>query len=62
MSNLFAFYISLIAPPPPPIEIYAKLKSHSLIHAEPPELHFSGFELRKDYIKILVSKIPFRKI
>ncbi|XP_056286795.1 cilia- and flagella-associated protein 221 isoform X2 [Pseudoliparis swirei] len=34
-------------------KIYAKLKSHSLIHAEPPELHFSGFELRKDYIKIL---------
>ncbi|TNN56071.1 Cilia- and flagella-associated protein 221 [Liparis tanakae] len=34
-------------------KIYAKLKSHSLIHAEPPELHFSGFELRKDYIKYL---------
>ncbi|XP_034407877.1 cilia- and flagella-associated protein 221 [Cyclopterus lumpus] len=34
-------------------KIYAKLKSNSLIHAEPPELHFSGFELRKDYIKIL---------
>ncbi|KAM8722681.1 cilia- and flagella-associated protein 221 [Acanthopagrus schlegelii] len=34
-------------------KIYAKLKSNSLIQAEPPELHFSGFELEKDYIKIL---------
>uniref|UniRef100_A0A667XD05 Uncharacterized protein n=1 Tax=Myripristis murdjan TaxID=586833 RepID=A0A667XD05_9TELE len=41
-------------------KIYAKLKSNSLIHAEPSELHFSGFELGKDYIKVLVSKIPLR--
>ncbi|XP_068446413.1 cilia- and flagella-associated protein 221 isoform X2 [Clinocottus analis] len=34
-------------------KIYAKLKSNGLIHVEPPELHFSGFELEKDYIKIL---------
>uniref|UniRef100_A0A3Q3WCC6 Cep192-like domain-containing protein n=1 Tax=Mola mola TaxID=94237 RepID=A0A3Q3WCC6_MOLML len=35
------------------IDIYAKLKSNTLIQAEPLELHFSGFELGKDYIKIL---------
>ncbi|XP_034054666.1 cilia- and flagella-associated protein 221 isoform X1 [Gymnodraco acuticeps] len=34
-------------------KIYAKLKSNSLIQAEPAELHFSGFELGKDYVKIL---------
>ncbi|XP_068575700.1 cilia- and flagella-associated protein 221 [Cebidichthys violaceus] len=34
-------------------KIYAKLKSNNLIQAEPPELHFSGFELGKDYTKIL---------
>ncbi|XP_042369202.1 cilia- and flagella-associated protein 221 isoform X2 [Plectropomus leopardus] len=34
-------------------KIYAKLKSNTLIQAEPPELHFSGFELGKDYTKIL---------
>ncbi|XP_069377369.1 cilia- and flagella-associated protein 221 isoform X2 [Paralichthys olivaceus] len=34
-------------------KIYAKLKSNSLIEAEPPELHFSGFELGKDYVKNL---------
>ncbi|XP_070711423.1 cilia- and flagella-associated protein 221 [Pempheris klunzingeri] len=34
-------------------KIYAKLKSNSLIQAEPPVLHFSGFELEKDYMKIL---------
>ncbi|XP_037617594.1 cilia- and flagella-associated protein 221 isoform X1 [Sebastes umbrosus] len=34
-------------------KIYAKLKSNSQIQAEPPELHFSGFELGKDYTKIL---------
>ncbi|KAM9334117.1 cilia- and flagella-associated protein 221 [Symphorus nematophorus] len=34
-------------------KIYARLKSNSLIQAEPPELHFSGFELEKDYIKIV---------
>ncbi|XP_070814018.1 cilia- and flagella-associated protein 221 [Chaetodon trifascialis] len=34
-------------------KIYAKLKSNSLIQAEPPVLHFSGFELEKDYVKIL---------
>lgn len=45
----FFFLVSLT-------EIYAKLKSNSLIQAEPPELHFSGFELEKDYIKILVRK------
>ncbi|XP_070787047.1 cilia- and flagella-associated protein 221 [Enoplosus armatus] len=32
---------------------YAKLKSNSVIQAEPPVLHFSGLELGKDYIKIL---------
>ncbi|XP_029025636.2 cilia- and flagella-associated protein 221 [Betta splendens] len=34
-------------------KIYAKLKSNGLIQAEPPELHFSGFALEKDYTKIL---------
>ncbi|XP_020507399.2 cilia- and flagella-associated protein 221 isoform X1 [Labrus bergylta] len=34
-------------------KIFAKLKSNSLIQANPPELHFSGFELGKDYIKTL---------
>ncbi|KAF0046219.1 hypothetical protein F2P81_002748 [Scophthalmus maximus] len=34
-------------------KIYAKLKSNSLIEAEPPELHFSGFELGKDSLKTL---------
>ncbi|XP_035854667.1 cilia- and flagella-associated protein 221 isoform X2 [Sander lucioperca] len=34
-------------------KIYAKLKSNTLIQAEPPVLHFSGFELGKDYVKIL---------
>ncbi|XP_071320314.1 cilia- and flagella-associated protein 221 isoform X2 [Trachinotus anak] len=34
-------------------KMYAKLKSNSLIQAEPPELHFSGFDLGKDYLKIL---------
>ncbi|KAM3857076.1 cilia- and flagella-associated protein 221 [Diretmus argenteus] len=34
-------------------KIYAKLKSNSLIQAEPSVLHFSGFELGKDYLKIL---------
>ncbi|CAB1416371.1 unnamed protein product [Pleuronectes platessa] len=34
-------------------KIYAKLKSNSLVQAEPPELHFSGFELGQDYVKIL---------
>ncbi|XP_056882980.1 cilia- and flagella-associated protein 221 isoform X2 [Takifugu flavidus] len=40
---------------PNPLEskIYAKLKSNRLIQAEPAELHFSAFELQKDYIKIL---------
>lgn len=39
------------------VEIYANLKSNSLIQAEPSELHFSGFELGKDYVKILVRKV-----
>lgn len=54
------------------IEIYAKIKSNGLIQAEPPELHVSGFELGKDYVKILVrnfvffvfaicSPVPFRR-
>ncbi|XP_067117055.1 cilia- and flagella-associated protein 221 [Osmerus mordax] len=34
-------------------KICTKLKSNSVIHAEPSELHFSGFELGKDYCKIL---------
>ncbi|XP_041822424.1 cilia- and flagella-associated protein 221 [Chelmon rostratus] len=34
-------------------KIYAKLKSNSLIQAEPPALHFSGFELETDYIKMM---------
>nr|XP_040032529.1 cilia- and flagella-associated protein 221 isoform X1 [Gasterosteus aculeatus aculeatus]XP_040032538.1 cilia- and flagella-associated protein 221 isoform X1 [Gasterosteus aculeatus aculeatus] len=34
-------------------KIFSKLKSNSLIEAEPPELHFSGFKLGKDYTKIL---------
>uniref|UniRef100_UPI0037E83F04 cilia- and flagella-associated protein 221 n=1 Tax=Semicossyphus pulcher TaxID=241346 RepID=UPI0037E83F04 len=34
-------------------KIYAKLKSNSLIQAEPPELHFRGFEPGKGYVKSL---------
>ncbi|KAM9328437.1 LOW QUALITY PROTEIN: uncharacterized protein cfap221 [Pholidichthys leucotaenia] len=34
-------------------KIYANLKSNGLIQAEPSELHFSGFEIGKDYVKIL---------
>ncbi|KAL6115391.1 cfap221 [Pungitius sinensis] len=34
-------------------KIFSKLKKNSLIQAEPPELHFSGFELGKDYTKNL---------
>ncbi|XP_072225663.1 cilia- and flagella-associated protein 221 [Leuresthes tenuis] len=34
-------------------KIYAKLSSNSQIQAEPSELHFSGFELGKDYVKIM---------
>uniref|UniRef100_A0A672YAB3 Cilia and flagella associated protein 221 n=1 Tax=Sphaeramia orbicularis TaxID=375764 RepID=A0A672YAB3_9TELE len=34
-------------------KVYAKLKSNSLIQAEPAEVHFSGFELDKDYLKML---------
>ncbi|XP_027147163.1 cilia- and flagella-associated protein 221 isoform X3 [Larimichthys crocea] len=34
-------------------KIYVKLNCNRLIQAEPPELHFSGFELEKDYIRIL---------
>ncbi|KAM7365376.1 hypothetical protein PAMP_016309 [Pampus punctatissimus] len=34
-------------------KIYAKVKSNSLIQAEPSVLHFSGFELGKDYLKSL---------
>lgn len=32
---------------------FTKLKSNSVVQAEPSELHFSGFELGKDYRKIL---------
>ncbi|CAJ1087065.1 cilia- and flagella-associated protein 221 isoform X2 [Xyrichtys novacula] len=32
---------------------YVKLKSNSLVQVEPPDLHFSGFELEKDYTKML---------
>lgn len=42
------------------LEIYAKVKSNSLIQAEPSVLHFSGFELGKDYLKTLVRKILLR--
>ncbi|KAM6957961.1 LOW QUALITY PROTEIN: cilia- and flagella-associated protein 221 [Tautogolabrus adspersus] len=34
-------------------KLFDKLKSNSLIQADPSELHFSGFELGKDYVKIL---------
>ncbi|TKS66233.1 Cilia- and flagella-associated protein 221 [Collichthys lucidus] len=34
-------------------KIYVKLNCNRLIQAEPPELYFSGFELEKDYIRIL---------
>ncbi|XP_016432153.1 cilia- and flagella-associated protein 221-like [Sinocyclocheilus rhinocerous] len=36
--------------------VFAKLKSNSVVQAEPLELHFSGFEVGKDYRKILVGK------
>ncbi|KTF87515.1 hypothetical protein cypCar_00044440 [Cyprinus carpio] len=35
--------------------VFAKLKSNSVVQAEPLELHFSGFEVGKDYRKILVG-------
>uniref|UniRef100_A0A3P9NT52 Cilia and flagella associated protein 221 n=1 Tax=Poecilia reticulata TaxID=8081 RepID=A0A3P9NT52_POERE len=35
-------------------KIYARLKINSHIEAEPPELHFSGFELGKSYTKTVV--------
>lgn len=35
--------------------MFAKLKSNSVVQAEPSELHFSGFEVGKDYKKILVG-------
>ncbi|KAG7502887.1 hypothetical protein JOB18_028203 [Solea senegalensis] len=34
-------------------KIYTKLQRNSLIEADPPELHFSGFEPGKDCVKIL---------
>ncbi|XP_034031522.1 cilia- and flagella-associated protein 221 [Thalassophryne amazonica] len=34
-------------------KIYTKLKSNGLIEADPPEIHFSGFKLGKDYLKSL---------
>ncbi|XP_028286274.1 cilia- and flagella-associated protein 221 isoform X2 [Parambassis ranga] len=34
-------------------KMYAKLKSNTLIQADPSELHFNGFELGKDYRKML---------
>ncbi|XP_028318739.1 cilia- and flagella-associated protein 221 isoform X2 [Gouania willdenowi] len=34
-------------------KFYDKLKSNNEIQAEPPELHFSGFELGKEYFKLL---------
>ncbi|XP_067298914.1 cilia- and flagella-associated protein 221 [Pseudorasbora parva] len=33
--------------------VFAKLKSNSIVQAEPSEMHFSGFEVGKDYRKIL---------
>ncbi|XP_056586967.1 cilia- and flagella-associated protein 221 [Triplophysa dalaica] len=33
--------------------VFAKLKSNSVVQAEPSELHFSGFEVGKNYKKIL---------
>ncbi|XP_008426443.1 cilia- and flagella-associated protein 221 [Poecilia reticulata] len=43
-------------------KIYARLKINSHIEAEPPELHFSGFELGKSYTKtvnlINISNAP----
>lgn len=40
-------------------EICANQKSNSLIQAEPPELHFSGFELQKEYTQTLVRRPTF---
>ncbi|XP_056157076.1 cilia- and flagella-associated protein 221 [Lampris incognitus] len=34
-------------------KIYTKLRSNSLIEAEPPVLHFSGFDVGRDYLKVL---------
>ncbi|KAM9836022.1 cilia- and flagella-associated protein 221 [Aulostomus maculatus] len=34
-------------------KIYAKVQRNTLIHVEPSALHFSGFELGKDYLKSL---------
>lgn len=39
--------------------VFAKLKSNSIVQAEPSELHFSGFEVGKDYRKILVGLFFF---
>lgn len=33
--------------------VFTKLKSNSIVQAEPSEIHFSGFEVGKDYRKIL---------
>lgn len=38
------------------LEIFTKLKRNSVIEADPPELHFNGFEPGKDFIKILVRR------
>lgn len=40
-------------------EICANQKSNSLIQAEPPELHFGGFELQKEYTQTLVRRPTF---
>lgn len=36
-------------------EAFTTLKSNGVVQAEPSELHFSGFEVGKDYKKILVG-------
>lgn len=45
--NLF-LYVYLLG-------VFAKLKSNGVVQAEPLELHFSGFEVGKDYRKNLVG-------
>uniref|UniRef100_A0AAR2LEL8 Uncharacterized protein n=1 Tax=Pygocentrus nattereri TaxID=42514 RepID=A0AAR2LEL8_PYGNA len=37
--------------------VYAKLKSNNVVEVAPLELHFSGFEVGKDYKKVVVCKM-----
>lgn len=36
---------------------FTKVKSNNVVEAEPSELHFSGFEVGKDYKKVVVCEV-----